>query len=132
MGDRRVITTEAAPAALGPYSQAVAHGGLVFLSGQIALDPASGKLVEGDVAVQAEQVLDNLHQVLQAAGTSFDQVLRATIYLKDLNDFATVNEVYAKRFGGEFPARACVEVARLPGDVDVEISMIAAAPDAAK
>ncbi|MCB9591221.1 MAG: RidA family protein [Sandaracinaceae bacterium] len=127
MGHRRAIHTDAAPAAIGPYSQAVQHGGLVYLSGQIALDPATGALVEGDVAAQAERVMKNLEAVLAAAGSSFGQVLKTTIYLTDMGDFARVNEVYARAFEGlEPPARETVEVSRLPKDVAVEISMIAA------
>jgi len=128
MSNRRVISTDAAPAAIGPYSQAVSHGGLVFCSGQIALDPATGQVVEGDVAAQTEQVMKNLAAVLEAAGSSFAQVLRATIYLTDLGEFGTVNEIYARAFEGmDPPARACVEVSALPKGVDVEISVIAAA-----
>jgi len=127
MSDRRVISTASAPAAIGPYSQAIAHGGLVFCSGQIAIDPSTGEVVQGDVAVQTEQVMKNLAAVLDAAGSSFAQVLRATIYLTDLGDFGTVNEIYARAFEGmEPPARACVEVSALPKGVDVEISVIAA------
>ena len=118
---RIALHSDQAPAAIGPYSQAVQHGGLVYLSGQIALDPATGALVEGDVAAQAERVMKNLEAVLAAAGSSFGQVLKTTIY------FARVNEVYARAFEGlEPPARETVEVSRLPKDVAVEISMIAA------
>jgi 2-iminobutanoate/2-iminopropanoate deaminase len=126
---RRVISTDAAPAAIGPYSQAVRCGDVVYLSGQIPLDPKSGQMVGGqDVRAQTEQVMDNLAAVLEAAGGSFATVLKATIFLTDLGDFATVNEVYAKRFEGvEPPARACVQVAALPRGAKVEIEMIAAA-----
>ncbi len=127
MGDRRAIATEAAPAAIGPYSQAIVHAGIVYLSGQIALDPATGALVEGDAAAQTERIMANLAAVLEAAGSSFAEVLRATIFLTDLGEFANVNAVYARSFEGmEPPARACVEVSRLPKDVAVEISMLAA------
>lgn len=126
MGDRRAIRTDAAPAAIGPYSQAIAHGGLVFCSGQIAIDPATGQLVEGDAAAQAERVMKNLAAVLEAAGTSLDKVLKATIFMTDLGEFARVNEVYASYFSADPPARETVEVSRLPKDVAVEISVIAA------
>lgn len=124
---RTVISTDAAPAAIGPYSQAVRCGDLLFCSGQIAIDPATSELVgRGDVAVQTERVLDNLAAVLAAAGVDFASVVKTTIFLKDMGDFATVNGVYAKRFEGmEPPARATVEVSRLPKDVDVEIELIA-------
>lgn len=127
--ERRVISTEAAPAAIGPYSQAVRLGDLVFLSGQIPLDPKSGEMVGGqDASAQAEQVLDNLAAVLAAAGSSFGQVVKTTIFLTDLADFAAVNAVYAKRFDGvPPPARATVQVAALPRGAKVEIEMIAAA-----
>lgn len=124
---RTVISTDAAPAAIGPYSQAVRCGDLVFCSGQIAMDPVTGELVgQGDVAAQTERVLDNLAAVLEAAGASFANVVKTTIFLKDMGDFATVNAIYAKRFEGiEPPARATVEASRLPKDVDVEIEAIA-------
>jgi 2-iminobutanoate/2-iminopropanoate deaminase len=127
--ERRVISTDEAPAAIGPYSQAVRFGELVFLSGQIALDPASGALVGGDdVAAQAEQVMKNLDAVLTAAGSGFDRVLKTTIFLTDMGDFGTVNEVYARAFEGvEPPARATVEVSGLPKGVRVEIEMTAIA-----
>ncbi len=125
--NRQVIQTDGAPAAIGPYSQAVRCGDLVFCSGQIALDPATGELVgAGDVAAQTERVMDNLAAVLAAAGSSFARVVKATIFLTDLGDFGTVNAVYGARFEGlEPPARACVEVSRLPKDVQVEIEVIA-------
>lgn len=125
---RRTIQTDNAPAAIGPYVQAVAvrPSELVFCSGQIPLDPKTGALVgEGDVVKQAEQVLDNLGAVLEAAGCSFADVVRTTIFLKDMGEFAKVNEVYGKRFAADPPARATVEVARLPKDVLVEIDAIA-------
>ena len=128
MGDRKAIATDAAPAAIGPYSQAITHGGLAFLSGQIALDPASGQLVgEGDVGAQTEQVMKNLDAVLTAAGSSFGRVLKATIFLANMNDFGEVNAIYAEAFEGvDPPARATVEVSRLPKDVLVEIDLVAA------
>lgn len=124
---RHVISTDDAPAAIGPYSQAVRHGDLVFCSGQIPLD-AEGQLVGGDdVTAQTEQVMKNLGAVLEAAGSSFRDAVKATIFLTDLADFGAVNEVYGRVFeGGDPPARACVQVAALPKGVKVEIEMIAA------
>jgi 2-iminobutanoate/2-iminopropanoate deaminase len=122
---KKIISSPNAPAAVGPYSQAVESRGFLFLSGQIALD-SSGKLVDGDVAVQTEQVLNNLAAVLSAAGASLDNVVKTTVYLKDMNEFARMNEVYARFFIAQQPARATVEVARLPKDVRVEIEAIAA------
>lgn len=129
---RDVIRTQLAPAPVGPYNQAiVASGHLAFVAGQIALDPATGALVGGsDVAAQTQQVMANLQAILTAAGTDFSQVVRTTVFLKDMNDFATVNAVYAEYFDeATAPARACVEVARLPKDVLVEIDCIAVVPD---
>jgi 2-iminobutanoate/2-iminopropanoate deaminase len=126
---RTIITTPHAPAPVGPYNQAVAvTGQLIFVAGQIALDPATGELIgQGDVAAQTEQVIANLKAILTAAGASLDNVVKTSVFLKDMNDFGRVNEVYAKYFGGEAaPARACVEVSRLPKDVAVEIECIAA------
>ena len=124
---KQIVATDKAPAAIGPYSQAVVHNGLVFCSGQIPLDPATGQLVEGGVEQQTEQVMRNLGAVLEAAGASFDTVLKTTIYLKDMGSFNAVNEIYGRRFtAGTPPARATVEVARLPKDVLVEIDAIAA------
>lgn len=123
---KRIISTSDAPPAIGPYSQAVAASGLVFLSGQIPLD-ASGKLVEGDIASQTEQVLKNLSAVLAAAGSSLARVVKTTVYLKDMNDFPRMNEVYGRYFTAEQPARATVEVSRLPRDVKVEMDLIALA-----
>lgn len=119
------VTTPAAPAAIGPYSQAVVHGGLVYCSGQIALDPASGVVVEGGVAAQTERVLANLAAVLAAAGSGLERVLKTTVYLRDMADFAEMNAVYARIFGDARPARATVAVAGLPRDVRVEIDCIA-------
>jgi len=123
---RQIITTPHAPAAIGPYSQAVVHDGVVYCSGQIALDPATGAILQGNVAEQTQRTLQNLSAVLEAAGSGLDQALRLTVYLKDMNDFGAVNEVYSTFFETEPPARACVEVARLPKDVLVEIDAIAA------
>jgi 2-iminobutanoate/2-iminopropanoate deaminase len=123
---KQIISTEAAPKAIGPYSQAVAYGGLVYLSGQIPLDPASGQVVAADIAAQTERVLENLKAVLEAAGTSLAGVLKTTVYLKDMAEFPVVNEVYGRYFGANPPARATVEVSRLPRDVRVEIEAVAA------
>ncbi|MBT9311966.1 RidA family protein [Leptothoe kymatousa] len=125
---RRIIQTESAPAPVGPYNQAiVAAGEMVFASGQIALDPKNGTLVgEGDVAAQTKQCLDNLSAVLAAAGATMENVVKTSVFLKDMNDFATMNGVYATYFDeATAPARACVEVARLPKDVLVEVECIA-------
>ncbi len=122
---RQTISTPAAPAAIGPYVQAVRAGDFLFLSGQIPLDPATGQVVPGDVSMQAERVLDNLRAVLEAAGASFAAVVRTTVFLADMNDFAAVNEVYGRRFLANPPARVTVQVSRLPRDVRVEIDAIA-------
>ncbi|MEW6730913.1 MAG: RidA family protein [Acidobacteriota bacterium] len=119
------IKTEKAPAAIGPYSQAIKLGDHIFLSGQIPLDPATGQLVQGDIVVQTERVMENLKAVLAAANSSFDEVVRTTIYLADMNDFAQVNEVYGRYFTETPPARATVAVARLPRDARIEIDAIA-------
>ena len=121
-----VISTDAAPAAIGPYSQAVQAGGLLFCSGQIPLDPATGELVQGDVAVQAGQVMRNIAAVLSAAGTGFDRVIKTTIFLADMADFAKVNEVYGSRFSAHKPARSTVAVKDLPRGALLEIEVIAA------
>jgi 2-iminobutanoate/2-iminopropanoate deaminase len=127
---KRVIATDKAPKAIGPYSQAVAVSAveLVFCSGQIPLDPATTQVVEGGIEEQTKRVLDNIDAVLTAAGCSFADVVKATIFLSDLSDFAKVNELYATRFSSEqpYPARSTVQVARLPRDVRVEIEVIAA------
>jgi len=122
---KQIISTHKAPAAIGPYSQAVRAGELVFLSGQIGLDPDSMQIVEGGVTVQAQRVLDNMKQVLEAAGSSLQDTLKVTVYLKDLADFAAVNEIYGRFFDENAPARACVEVSRLPKDVLVEMDAVA-------
>jgi len=122
---KQAISTAQAPAAIGPYSQAIRSGNLILVSGQIPLDPSTGQLVEGDAAVQTERVLRNLAAILDAAGASLAQVLKTTVYLKDLGDFGKMNEVYARFFGDRPPARATVEVARLPRDVSVEIELVA-------
>ncbi len=124
---KKIVHTDKAPEAIGPYSQAVIepNSGLVFTSGQIAIDPSTGKIVNGDVVDQARQVFENLKNVLAAGGVDFGHVLKATVFLKDMGDFAKVNEVYSEYFKGDFPARSAIEVARLPKDVLVEIEMIA-------
>ena len=121
----KAIHSDDAPKAIGPYSQAVRVGDLVFLSGQIALDPRSGEMVAADIGKETERVLENLGAVLRAAGVSFENVVRTTIYLVEMADFPKVNEVYAKRFSGTFPARATVAVAALPKGARVEIDAIA-------
>jgi 2-iminobutanoate/2-iminopropanoate deaminase len=124
---REVIATKDAPQAIGPYSQAIKAAGLVFCSGQIALDPASGTIVAGDVAGQTERVLRNLSAVLAAAGSGLDRVVKTTVFLKNMGDFAAMNEVYGRHFKTAPPARSTVEAARLPKDVLVEIDVIALA-----
>ena len=119
------ITSPDAPKAIGPYSQAVRAGQLLFLSGQVPLDPATGQLVDGDIAAQTRRVFDNIRAVLDAAGRSFADVVRTTVFLADMNDFAAVNEVYGQYFKEPYPARTTVQVARLPKDARVEIDLIA-------
>lgn len=120
------FSSDNAPKAIGPYSQAVRVGDLLFLSGQVPLDPATGQMIEGDISAQTRRVMDNLGAVLKSAGLSFAHVARTTIFLADMNDFAKVNEVYGSYFTEPFPARATVQVARLPKDARVEIDAIAA------
>jgi len=122
---REVISTPDAPKAIGPYSQAVRANGLVFVSGQVAIDPATQQVVEGDVAAQTERVMKNLSAILAAAGSRLDLVLRCTVFLKSMNDFAAMNAVYGKYLSSAPPARSTVEVSRLPKDVLVEIDVIA-------
>lgn len=123
--NKEIVSTTKAPAAIGPYSQAVKAGGFLFVSGQIPLVPETGELVLGDIKEQAERVLDNINAILGAAGTSFDRVIKTTIFLTDMGNFAAVNEVYSKYFPTNPPARACVAVAQLPRGVAVEIEAIA-------
>jgi len=128
MSFKTKISSEAAPAAIGPYSQVVRVGDLIFTSGQVALDPATGTLVEGGIREQTERVFANLAAVLEAAGVGFADVIKATVYLKDIGDFATMNEIYARHMAADGvvpPARTTVEVARLPKDALVEIDLIA-------
>ncbi|HEX8368525.1 MAG TPA: RidA family protein [Pyrinomonadaceae bacterium] len=122
---KEIISTENAPGAIGPYSQAVKTGNMVFLSGQIPIDPQTGEFVSGGVAEQTEQVLKNLSAVLEAAGTSLNNVVKTTVFLADMNDFTAMNEVYARYFSENKPARATVQAARLPRDARVEIECIA-------
>ena len=119
------IKTTKAPGAIGPYSQAIEVNGFVYTSGQIGIDPATGAIVEG-VEAQAHQVCKNLTELLKAAGTSMDNVVKTTVFIKDMNDFGTVNGIYAQYFTEPYPARSCVEVARLPKDVKLEIEAVAA------
>jgi len=121
----KIISTPHAPAAIGPYSQAVISNGFAFLSGQIPLDPVSGQIVEGDIAAQTHRVLENLKAVLEGSGSALSKVVKTTVYLKDMGEFARMNEVYAQYFPANPPARATVEAARLPRDVHVEIDCIA-------
>ena len=122
---RQAVSSEGAPKAIGPYSQAIKAGSLLFLSGQIPLDPATGAMIEGDIAAQTHRVFGNLAAILAAAGASFDNVVRTTVYLADMNDFGTVNEIYGTYFSSPAPARATVQAARLPKDALVEIDLIA-------
>lgn len=122
---KKEIKTDKAPQAIGPYSQAIAANGMVFVSGQIAIDPADGKLSEGTAAEQTRLVLTNLKAILEAAGSSFDKVVKCTVFLQDMNDYAQMNDVYGEFFTAPYPARAAVQVARLPKDVKVEIEAIA-------
>jgi 2-iminobutanoate/2-iminopropanoate deaminase len=128
MAQKIIVRTENAPQAIGPYSQGVGFNGLYFFSGQIPLDPNTEELVDGGIEIQTRQVMANMEAVLKAAGLSFRHVLRTTIFLKNLSDFSKVNTIYGAFFDENPPARACVEVSRLPKDVLVEIDMIAAAP----
>lgn len=122
---REIISTKDAPQAIGPYSQAIKANGFVFVSGQVAIDPATQEVVAGDVAVQTDRVLRNVSEILEAAGSGLGKVVRATVFLKNMGDFAVVNTVYGKYFSSAPPARSTVEVARLPKDVLVEIDVIA-------
>jgi 2-iminobutanoate/2-iminopropanoate deaminase len=124
---RQVIATDTAPKAIGPYSQAIRSAGLLFLAGQIPLDPATMQLVEGDIAKQTERALENIKAILTAAGSSLDRVVKTTVFLKDMNEFAAMNEVYGRFFPQNPPARSTVEAARLPRDARVEIEVIALA-----
>ncbi len=123
---KKCIATDKAPQAIGPYSQAVEAGGFIFVSGQIPLVPATGEIVKGDIEAQTMQVLENLREILTAAGSSLEQAVKTTVYLTDITDFSRVNDVYARYFTKEPPARVCVEVSDLPKQALVEIDVIAA------
>lgn len=125
MGELKRVETANAPAAIGPYSQGIVANGFVYTAGQIPLDPASGQLVEGDVAQQTKRVMQSLQAILEAAGASLQTVVKTTVFLQDMNDFAAMNAVYAEAFGDHKPARSTVQAARLPRDVKVEIEAIA-------
>ena len=122
---KQPISTDRGPKAIGPYSQAIKANGFIFISGQIAIDPITNQLIEGDICVQTERVLENLKGIVEAAGSSLDRVVKTTVFLKDMGEFTAMNEVYARYFPKDPPARATVEAARLPRDVRVEIDLIA-------
>jgi 2-iminobutanoate/2-iminopropanoate deaminase len=122
---RQAVATPAAPAAIGPYSQAIRAGSLLFVSGQVPIDPATGQLVDGDIAAQTHRVFRNISEILKAGGAALDHVVRTTVFLADMNDFAAMNEVYATYFTSPAPARATIQAARLPKDARVEIDLIA-------
>jgi 2-iminobutanoate/2-iminopropanoate deaminase len=124
---REIVSTDHGPKAIGPYSQAVKANGFVFISGQVALNPATGQLVEGGIAQQTERVLENLRGIVEASGSSMHKAVKVSVFLKDMNDFAAMNEVYARFFPSAPPARSTVEVSRLPKDVRIEIDLIALA-----
>ena len=121
---KEVIATDKGPKAIGPYSQAIKANGFIFTAGQVPFDPATGQLIEGDVAQQTARVLENLKAIVEAAGSSLEHAVKATVYLKDMGDFAAMNEVYARYFSQNPPARSTVEAARLPRDVRVEIDLV--------
>ena len=123
--NKKIISTDKAPAAIGPYSQAVEAGGFVFASGQIPIDPATGNIPEG-IEAQARQALTNVKNLVEAAGLTLDAVVKTSVFIRNMDDFAKVNEIYATFFDGDCPARSCVEVARLPKDVLIEVEVIAA------
>lgn len=123
---RQAVSTEKAPKAIGPYSQAIRSGNLLFISGQIPIDPSTGSLIQGDIAAQTRRVFENIGAILQAAGGSFDRVVRTTVFLADMGDFVAMNEVYAGYFSAPAPARSTVQAARLPKDARIEIDVIAA------
>ncbi len=121
----KIISTDKAPAAIGPYSQAVETGGMVYTSGMIPINPATGELVTGSVEEQAEQAISNLEALLAAAGSSIEKTVKTVVFIRDMEDFAKINEIYAKHFKEPYPARSCVQVARLPKDVAIEIEAVA-------
>lgn len=122
---KKVISTPKAPAAIGPYSQAIEINNMIFTSGVIPINPKDGTLVDGSIEDQTKQVFDNMKGLLEDAGTSLDKVIKTTVFIKDMNDFSKVNDVYSSYFTGDYPARSCVEVARLPKDVLIEVEAIA-------
>ncbi len=122
---KKIIRTSNAPQAIGPYSQAIEFNGMIFTSGMIPINPEDGSLVTGTIEVQAEQVFKNVKNLLEASGSNLDQVIKTTVFIKNMNDFAKVNDIYATYFTKDFPARSCVEVARLPKDVLIEVEAIA-------
>ena len=122
---RQAVSTPSAPQAIGPYSQGIRAGSLLFVSGQVPIDPATGQIISGDIAAQTHRVFQNIGEILKAGGASFDHVVRTTVFLADMNDFAAMNDVYATYFTSPAPARATVEVSRLPKDARVEIDVIA-------
>ena len=122
---RQAVSTGSAPKAIGPYSQGVRAGSLLFVSGQVPIDPATGQIISGDISAQTHRVFQNIGEILKAGGASFDHVVRTTVFLADMNDFAAMNEAYATYFTAPAPARATVEVSRLPKDARVEIDVIA-------
>ena len=124
-GGKRAVESPDAPKAIGPYSQAIIANGFIFTAGQVGADPKTGTLVEGGIEAQTEQVLKNIEAVLKASGSSLDDVVKTTVFLTDLNDFAKMNEIYAKRFKTPFPARSTVQVARLPRDAKIEVEAVA-------
>ncbi|NMC50596.1 MAG: RidA family protein [Desulfovibrio sp.] len=128
MTEKRIVTSDAAPKAIGPYSLGVWAGDLLFVSGQTPTDPATGTIVDGDVVAQAHQAIKNVRAVLQAAGLDLADVVKSTLFIKDMNEFARINEVYASYFTPPYPARSCVEVARLPKDMLVELEVVARRP----
>ncbi|MBC8061107.1 MAG: RidA family protein [Clostridiaceae bacterium] len=123
--NKEIIATKNAPAAIGPYSQAIKIGNLLFSSGQIPLDPSTGEIINSDIKAATKRVLENLKGILDEAGSSFENVIKTVVYLKDMNDFVAVNEIYAQYFITQQPARSCVQVAKLPKDAMVEIEVIA-------
>jgi 2-iminobutanoate/2-iminopropanoate deaminase len=125
VGMKKIVNTSNAPAPIGPYSQAVMVNGMLFVSGQIAIDPANGELVTGDIKSETKRVMENIRGILTASGLDFANVVKTSIFLTDMNNFAQVNEVYGSYFSGNFPARETVQVSRLPKDVNVEISVVA-------
>jgi 2-iminobutanoate/2-iminopropanoate deaminase len=123
--EKKVVFTEKAPKPIGPYSQAIIAGNLIFTAGQIPIDPATNQVVQGDIKEQTRRVLENLRAILESVGATFDDVVKVTIYMKDLNEFSAMNEVYSEYFKNSPPARTTVEVSRLPRDVRIEIDLIA-------